>query len=193
MAIQPAEWEYLYKTSTAQQLPWELGGPDVCLVQLIEQKKIPAKATVLDIGCGLGSAAVYLAALGYRVTAIDLSPTAIEKAKQKSQHVGVTVSWLVGDAVTIKLPRQRFDLVYDRGCLQHLPREQWTPYRQQVVKALKPKGRYAVEVSQDQVSLDELRTLFGRTFDVQEVTPVTHLERPTGIPRYHSFALLIRH
>lgn len=189
MAIPRPEWEYLYQTSTAAQLPWELGGPDPCLVEAIEHKLVPARGTVVDLGCGLGSAAVYLAALGYRVTGVDLSPTAVEKAKDKAAQAGVSVDFREGDALATGLTPKSADLVYDRGCLQHLSRERWPDYRREIVRLLKVGGRYAVEVQQDQVSLDDLKGLLGAGFSPVTARGATHVERPTGIPRYHTFAV----
>lgn len=185
MAIQPGEWEYLYQTSPATQIPWEQGGPDVCLVQLVERKVLPSRGAVLDLGCGLGSAAVYLAALGYHVTGIDLSPTAIAKATRKAEQVGVTVTFHVGDALASQLPARAFEIVYDRGCLQHIARDQRSRYRDEVLRLLKPKGHYVVEVAQELLNLDEFKQLFGRALTIKQTTSVTHVERPTGIPRYH--------
>lgn len=192
MAIQPGEWDYLYQTTVSSQIPWELGGPDTCLERLVQEKKIPAQSTVLDIGCGLGSSAVYLAALGHQVTAIDLSPSAIAKARQKAEQVGVTVEFLVGDALAMPLKGRRFDFLYDRGCLQHISRERWPLYKREVLRLLKPRGRMALEVAQDQVSLDDLRKFFGTSLILKEATGVTHVERPTNIPRYHTFVYLVR-
>lgn len=185
--MQHAEWEYLYKTTLAAQLPWELGGPDACLEELIGQRIIPSGGNVLDIGCGLGSAAVYLAAAGFRVTGIDISMTAIEKARAKAEHVGVAVDFQAGDVLTASLPSKAYDLVYDRGCLQHLAADQHEAYRKLLIRVLKTKGHYAVELAQNLMSLDDLRTMLGRLFTIAQVTSVTHVERPTGIPHYFLF------
>lgn len=192
MPVQPGEWEYLYQTTPSSQVPWELGGPDTCLTQLVEAKKFPAGGRILDLGCGLGSAAVYLAALGFAVTGVDLSSTAVTKARQKAVQVGVQVEFLTGDALTLPLAGRSFDVVYDRGCFQHINRERWPVYKKQVLRILKPRGQLALEVSQDQVSVDDLKQLFGKTLLVKTTTSVTHVERHTGIPRYHTFALLAR-
>lgn len=189
MPIPRPEWEYLYQTSTAAQLPWELGGPDPCLVNAIERKILPSRGAVVDFGCGLGSAAVYLAALGFRVTAVDLSPSAIAKAKDKAAQAGVLVDFRIADALSTGLKSKSFEVVYDRGCLPHLARERWPDYRKEVARLLLPGGRFVVEVQQDHVSLTELTALFGRGFTLVTSAGATHVERPTGIPRYHTFAI----
>lgn len=189
MPIPRPEWEYLYQTSTAAQLPWELGGPDPCLVDAIERKVLPSRGTVVDFGCGLGSAAVYLAALGFRVTAVDLSSSAIEKAKDKAAQAGVAVDFRVADALGTGLKSKSCTIVYDRGCLPHLARERWPAYQKEVTRLLAPTGRFVVEVQQDQVSLTELTTLLGSKFTLVASAGATHVERPTGIPRYHTFAV----
>ncbi|MBI3115394.1 MAG: class I SAM-dependent methyltransferase [Candidatus Kerfeldbacteria bacterium] len=192
MAIQPGEWEFLYQTSTATQLPWEIGGPDAALEHMVQKRQLPARADLLDAGCGLGSAAVYLAALGYRVTGIDLSPTAIEKAKRKAEQAGVTVTFVVGDAVKSPFKRGQFTVVYDRGCLQHLPKERQGHYARELLRLLRSQGTYIVEVAQDVMSVDQLTALLGPRFVLKDVQSLTHVERPTGIPRFHTVARFVK-
>jgi SAM-dependent methyltransferase len=51
----------------------------------------------LDIACGAGRNAVYLASCGYQVSAIDISLVALKKAKQRAEQAGVDVNWICAD------------------------------------------------------------------------------------------------
>ncbi|HYO17285.1 MAG TPA: class I SAM-dependent methyltransferase [Dermatophilaceae bacterium] len=66
----------------------------------------------LDLGAGEGRHSVWLAALGWQVTAVDFSAVGIERARQGAQEVGVEVDWVVDDVRTWQPPRgATFDLV----------------------------------------------------------------------------------
>jgi len=69
----------------------------------------------LDAGCGHGAEAIWLAASGWRVTAVDFSATALEHARSTAPAVGADVAerieWVEVDLETWVPPRRRFDLV----------------------------------------------------------------------------------
>jgi SAM-dependent methyltransferase len=70
---------------------------------------IPGRA--LDIGCGEGADAIWLAVRGWTVTAIDISEVAICRAREASDPAGASVVWICGDALQTPLPARSFDLV----------------------------------------------------------------------------------
>ena len=65
----------------------------------------------LDVACGEGRNAVWLAERGWRVTAIDFSDVALAKAARLAESRGVEVEWVVGDVLEHELGAQAFDLV----------------------------------------------------------------------------------
>ncbi len=66
----------------------------------------------LDLGAGEGRHAVWLAALGWQVTAVDFSPVGVERGRRGAQEVGVDVDWVVADVRTWEPPAGvTFDLV----------------------------------------------------------------------------------
>src|SRR4029079_17376012 len=76
-----------------------------------------APGLALDAGCGHGAEAIWLAARGWRVTAVDFSPTALEQGRLLAAAVGAEVAarieWIEGDLGSWAPPLRRFDLV---GC-----------------------------------------------------------------------------
>jgi SAM-dependent methyltransferase len=72
----------------------------------------------LEIGCGTGPGACFLAARGYRVDAIDLVPTAIEIARQQAQLRGLSIHYAVQDVTTLPHDGPQYDLIVDSYCLQ---------------------------------------------------------------------------
>ncbi len=63
---------------------------------------IPAKARILDMGCGTGRHSIELARRGYKVTGVDLTPAMLEVARAKAATAGVDVTWIQGDATRFK-------------------------------------------------------------------------------------------
>ncbi|MBR1777164.1 MAG: methyltransferase domain-containing protein [Alphaproteobacteria bacterium] len=74
---------------------------------------------VLDIGCGEGKDAVYMARLGYDVTAFDLTENGIRKTLKLAEKHNVTVKAFVDDINTFQL-KETFDIIYSTGTVQYL-------------------------------------------------------------------------
>jgi glycosyltransferase involved in cell wall biosynthesis/SAM-dependent methyltransferase len=77
--------------------------------------------SVLVICGGSGMESEYLARRGFRVTALDISPEAIARARVRRQRFGVTYELLVGDAERLPFPDGSFDFVFVHDGLHHLP------------------------------------------------------------------------
>src|SRR5262245_57667157 len=84
-----------------KQTPWDTNQPSSELQRVLQEYQI-APGRALDLGCGTGTNAVYLASRGFDVTGIDFAPTAIEAAKVRAASAGTNVRFLTGDA--FKLP-----------------------------------------------------------------------------------------
>ena len=99
-------------------LPWASLKPFPLLVEWLGGAGVSGKALV--VGTGLGDDAEELARRGHEVTAFDLSPTAIERARER--FPGTTVDYRVADLFELPAEwRQRFDLVVEIRTLQSLP------------------------------------------------------------------------
>ncbi|MFI8081503.1 class I SAM-dependent methyltransferase [Kitasatospora sp. NPDC086009] len=99
-----AEWDGRY--ADRQQL-WS-GRPNGVLVAEVEGL---APGRVLDVGCGEGADAVWLARGGWDVTALEVSGVALERAAGHARDAGVTVRWVHAELVGAALPPASFDLV----------------------------------------------------------------------------------
>jgi SAM-dependent methyltransferase len=97
-------WDERY--SAAEQV-WS-GQPNGALVA--EVSTLPA-GRVLDVGCGEGADAVWLAGRGWEVTAVDVSGVALERAARRARDAGAQVHWVHSGLVEADLPEGSYDLV----------------------------------------------------------------------------------
>lgn len=127
------EWEARY---AAGETPWdgEIVSPD--LVDFVTTRAPGPRA--LEIGCGTGTHAVWLAARGFSVVALDISPTAVGKARARAAAAGVSPEIRAADALA-GLP-SGFNLVFDRGVLHGLSAEEGRRLADRVHAALVPGG-----------------------------------------------------
>lgn len=96
--------------------PWEHGLVDYNLIDVVSKNDIhPCRA--LDIGCGSGENAIWLAQQGFDVVACDLSTTAVQRAKAKLRNTDAEVCFLAADFLADPIPEAPFGFVFDRGCL----------------------------------------------------------------------------
>jgi SAM-dependent methyltransferase len=114
------------------------------LIALLGERGLPAGASVLDAGCGTGSLALMLAAQGYRVTGVDLSPEMIARARVKD--AAGTVDWRVGDLASLDLGAT-FDAVLSVGdVFNHLEAlDDWESALRRIGAHLRPGGLVFVD------------------------------------------------
>jgi SAM-dependent methyltransferase len=95
--------------------PWELDRPDSNLIDTIKQENI-APCNALEIGCGTGSNAIWMAQNGFDVTGLDFSAPAIEKAREKSRQQGADIRFLVTDFLVQDTGGPGVGFIFDRWC-----------------------------------------------------------------------------
>ena len=93
---------------------------------------------VLDIGCGLGDNAIYLAKNGHAVTGLDISPTALTTAEQRAKDAGVDVKFAVADSTKLDGYTDAFDTVIDSGLFHSLDEEGTRRYVAAVHRTTRP-------------------------------------------------------
>lgn len=120
-------------------LPWDIGESQPALSELERSGQI--RSEVLDIGCGLGYHALFLAERGYRVLGLDIAPAAIERAQAQAQAVGLDVEFVVADATTFEGYEGRFTTVIDIGLYHGLTAQQRAAYLIAVHHSCQPVAR----------------------------------------------------
>ncbi|HTY08002.1 MAG TPA: class I SAM-dependent methyltransferase [Candidatus Edwardsbacteria bacterium] len=126
--------------------------------RLIEcAKGLPAGAACIEFGCGEGFEARTLAAMDLKVTAIDLSPTVIAKAREETP-AAMRVEYLAGDVTDLAalgIASACFDLAVDVHCLHMMsnPHDRLS-YLAEVKRVLKPGGLFYL---QDSLSWEDVQ------------------------------------
>lgn len=111
--------ERFRKRYESGDIPWDIGKPDVNLIQTVTERPIePCKA--LDIGCGTGDNSIWLAQHNFQATGIDISESAIQQAIEKALKANVKCTFMVMDFLTGKIAGALFGFAFDRGCFHSL-------------------------------------------------------------------------
>jgi SAM-dependent methyltransferase len=98
--------------------PWDNKAPKDTVVAWQTQGLV--HGDVLDIGCGLGDNAIYLAQHGFNVTGLDISPTALLTAEHRAKDAGVSVKFAAADSTNLDGYTDAFDTVVDSGMFHRL-------------------------------------------------------------------------
>jgi SAM-dependent methyltransferase len=200
-AAQAAEWDARY--SEREGALWS-GQPNGRLVAEVAGLR-PGRA--LDVGCGEGADAIWLARRGWTVTAIDISGLALSRARAAAELAGVAVEWVAGDAVEIPFPARSFDLV----SLQYpaLPKAAGERAARTLLDTVRPGGSVLAVYHDlddehrehmksqgvdpaDYVSADDLRLMLGDDFMVELHAVVPRIDPPPGTPHVADIVLRAR-
>ena len=102
--------------------PWERRDVADTWRRLLEGTDAPVTGRALDVGCGSGRDAVYLAKQGWSVTAVDSVDKALASARRRAAEEGVEVQWVKGDVAALdRLGLEPgYNLLYDFGCIHGL-------------------------------------------------------------------------
>lgn len=113
--------------------------------RLAQRAQIPPHAKVLDVGCGLGGSALWLARhLGCSVLGINVSSVQIALASQRvrAEKLDDRIGFIEMDANQLNLPRESFDVIWIIECSEHLADKQ--RFIETCARLLKPGGVLAL-------------------------------------------------
>ncbi len=116
-------WENVYKTKELKDVSWYQKAPKISL-DFIAYFKVPKTAKIIDIGGGDSFLADHLLALGYEdITILDVSETALNKAKERLGSDAKRIKWIVADVSNFK-PTETYDIWHDRATFHFLNQKQ---------------------------------------------------------------------
>ena len=164
------------------------------LRKAVEAKDIkPCRVVVL--GCGLGVNSIYLAQEGFDVTAIDVAPTALDKAESNAKEAGVKIRWLLANVLT--LPElEPFDLIFDRGCYHYVRYDDAKGFIESLDRLSRPGTKFFVlscnRDSAPGVRESTMREDFSELFDFEWVRNSTIFTGKEGKGRLPSWSVMLR-
>jgi SAM-dependent methyltransferase len=114
--------------------------PNTFLASVVD--RIPA-GKILSLGEGEGRNAVFLATLGYDVTAVDASDVGLVKAQRLAADRGVTLTTITADLADFRIEAEKWEGIVSIFC--HMPAAMRLPLHHKVVNGLKPGGTFVLE------------------------------------------------
>lgn len=135
-------WEGFYSNRDKEIPFFKINGPDENLVEYFENGLNPTR--VLEIGCGPGRNAIYMAKKGCKVDALDISQNAIDWAKERAKEDQADINFHCQSLFSFPFELNSYDFVYDCGLLHHLAPHRRLSYLEVIKKVLKPKGHFGL-------------------------------------------------
>lgn len=131
------DWERRWATTPEGDFDWFLGDEaPLELTEALNREDVPAGAA-LDVGCGSGNITVQIAKRFRPTIGFDITLSAIRIARARG---GDGSHFIVAASPDFPFPDGAFAFIFDRGCLQHVPRQAWPIYFASVQRMLVPGG-----------------------------------------------------
>jgi len=164
----------MYASVPHHKLPWYSPRPAPWLVAAVSEGWLVRPGPVLDIGCGLGTNALWLSRRGFQVTGLDLAPVAIAAARRRGSRSRSTAVFDEGSIVSTPYPDTAFGSAVDSGCFHSLPIADRSGYAREVARVIRPGGSLLVTwIAREETgeygpphrpSLGEVSTALERSF-----------------------------
>lgn len=165
-----------FENAYKEKAPWDIPGPQPAFVEAADK----IKGTILDAGCGTGENSLFFAQRGNSVTGIDYLEEPIERARHKAADRGLSVNFLVMDALALTEIPQVFDNVIDSGLFHVFRDGDRKKYVEGLATVLKSGGRLFLMCFSDiepgttgprRVSQPELQAAFADGWTIESITP----------------------
>jgi SAM-dependent methyltransferase len=178
--------------------PWDSGivPPEIVAWITAAESRGSPPGRALDLGCGTGTNAIYLAAQGWQTVGVDYVPQAIRQARRKAtlHRLAGSVTFAVADVSRRDFLRDAppFDLVIDIGCLHGLTPDQRASYAAHLIRLTRPGATFllyaflpsAASGSRRGIDAAELTALLGPAFEIVDCVTGQDVTRPVGSAWY---------
>ncbi len=182
-----AHWDNIYQTKEPTQVSWYQEHPKISL-GLIARTNVRPTDHIIDVGGGTSTLVDHLLANGYQsVTVLDVSPQALQRARQRLGAQANNVTWLEGDITQINLSPQAYAIWHDRAVFHFLTQPgDRQRYIDGVRRAVRPGGHVIVATFAPdgparcsglevmRYSPDSLHSEFGQDFELVDSANETH-------------------
>ncbi len=132
-------WETAY--ANGEYKHWEFSRPSPELISLAAAGVLKRNARVLDVGCGGGIDAIFMAQCGYKVIGVDISAAALKVAEKRAKKAHLKVDWCKGNVLHLPIDDESIDFVTDRGLFHLIENPNRPKYASELFRVLKGGGR----------------------------------------------------
>jgi SAM-dependent methyltransferase len=192
-------WNEHYRSGN---LPWETGRPSAELQRVIAEDRISPCRTI-ELGCGTGINAVWLAQQGFAVTAVDFSPLAIEKARKRAADAKTNVRFMSADVCDLPKDLGAYDFVFDRGCYHAVRRDGVHGFLQSLRKITapgsiglfltgNPRSTHQPGQGPPVVSAEEIHAELGSVFEILRLREFEFDQPDRNGPLFLAWSCLVR-
>lgn len=166
-------WEQFYQEADTEKLPWFFRDLEPDVRATLKELDLH-EGRALDLGTGPGTQAMGLAAIGFDVTATDISQTAVDNAKKTAEAAGIEIDWRADDILHTSLT-DKFDLIFDRGCFHVLDAKSRPHYVADVSELLNHGGYLLLKTfsakepepeGPHRFTADDIRKIFSPTLEI---------------------------
>jgi SAM-dependent methyltransferase len=139
-----AHWEQVYRSRQDTEVSWY--APHLTASLRLIREVTTSESSIIDVGGGASTLVDDLLEAGYRrIAVLDISGTALARARARLGEAGGRVSWICGDVTAAELPAAGFDLWHDRAVFHFLtaPADR-EAYRRALLRSLRPGGQVVI-------------------------------------------------
>lgn len=201
--VRGAHWETVYQTKDTTKLGWFQPVPLVS-IEFISELNLPQNASLIDVGGGDGVLVDWLLENDFeQVTVLDISGSALDKAKKRLGKFASSVHWEVIDIVDFE-PKQKFDLWHDRAVFHFLTEAKDQQTYRRLVEGSIPSGGYLLVMTFSksgpktcsglpiqQYNIADLEEFFNQEFELIRSLNYDHFT-PSGAAQNYSVGLFRR-
>jgi cyclopropane fatty-acyl-phospholipid synthase-like methyltransferase len=192
------QWDEAYLAEN--RAPWDVGRPQRAFVRLAEAGLLSGR--VLDAGCGTGEQALLAAAHGADATGVDISPTAVARARARAAERGLSARFEVADALDLGQLGVTFEAAIDSGLFHVFGDADRAQYVASLASVLAPESscylmcfsdRQPGEFGPRRIRQEELRAAFADGWDVESIVADTFEINPlNGVTEAQAWLAVIR-
>ncbi len=180
-----SKWDEDYQTGSYSQY-WGITYPSQELVAFLATMNFPPSTVAIDIGCGAGQEAIFLAQQGFTVIGVDQSEEGLKIATKRAQEKNVEVEWKQANVLNLPITDQSANLINDRGCLHVISSEYRSQYAKEMFRILKPNGYIFLRGCRD-IETDHFAAITKETLDDYfspyfDYGPILPIELSSGAP-----------